>query len=163
MSVDIPAGVDDGMRVRLAGEGEAGPDGGPAGDCYCFITVREHELFHRDGINLVLQMPISFPQAAFGAEIEVPTLDGPHKLVIPAGTQSAEVFTIRGQGVVDPRSGRTGDLLVQVYIEVPKKLSGNQKELLRKLADIDHDAVLPERTSFLDKIKNFFDPDDEVG
>lgn len=159
LSVEIPAGVDDGMRVRLQGEGEASPDGGPAGDCYCFITVRPHSLFKRDGSHLVLQLPISYSQAVLGAEIEVPTLDGPNQLKIQAGTQSGEVFTIRGAGIADPRTGRSGDLLVQVFIEVPKKLNAKQERLLRELAELDHESVLPHRTTFLDKLRNFFDPD----
>ncbi|MCC9643826.1 molecular chaperone DnaJ [Rhodopirellula sp. JC740] len=161
MNVEIPAGVDDGMRVRLQGEGEPSPDGGPNGDCYCFISVKEHNLFKREGQHLILQMPISYAQAALGAEINVPTLDGPHELTVPAGTQTGHVFTIRGQGIVDPRSGRTGDLLVQIFIEVPKKLSDKQQKLLRELAELDHDSVLPERTSFLDKLRHFFDPEPE--
>lgn len=159
LTVTIPAGVDDGMRVRVQGEGEASPDGGPVGDCYVFITVRPHELFKRDGSHLILQLPISYTQAALGAEIEVPTLDGPEMLRIERGTQNSEVFTIRGKGVVDPRGGRAGDLLVQVFIEVPKKLSSEQERLLRELADVDHESVLPHRKSFLDKLRTFFDAD----
>ena len=162
LNVEIPAGVDDQMRVRLQGEGEASPDGGPPGDCYCFITVKPHELFKRDGSHLILQLPISFSQAALGAEIEVPTLDGPHNLRVEAGTQTGDVFKIRGQGVVDPRGGRAGDLLVQVFIEVPKKLSSEQERLLRELAELDHESVLPQRTSFLGKLRNFFDPDPDT-
>jgi len=159
LNVEIPAGVDDGMRVRLQGEGEPSPDGGPAGDCYCFIAVKPHNLFKRDGKHLILQLPISYPQAALGAEIQVPTLNGPHQLTVPAGSQSGDVFTVRGQGIVDHRSGRNGDLLVQVFIEVPKKLKADQEKLLRQLADLDHEAVLPERTSFLDKLRHFFEPE----
>jgi len=159
LTVDIPAGVDDGMRVRLSGEGEASPDGGPAGDCYCFITVKPHSLFRRDGKNLILEFPISFSQAALGAEIEVPTLDGPTRLRIDAGTQSGDVFKLRGKGVVEPGGARPGDMLVQVVIEVPKKLSEEQEKLLRKLAELDHESVLPAHKSFFDKLKNFFDPD----
>lgn len=161
LSVDIPAGVDDGMRVRIQGEGEASPNGGPPGDCYCFVTVKPHPLFRREGNHLVLQLPISFSQAALGAEIEVPTLDGPHQLLIEPGTQTGEVFTLRGQGVVDPRGGRPGDLLVQVFIEVPKKLNTKQERLLRELAELDHESVLPHRTSFLEKLRHFFHPDPE--
>lgn len=159
LTVTIPAGVDDGMRVRVAGEGEASPDGGPVGDCYVFITVRPHELFKRDGVHLILQLPISFSQAALGAEIDVPTLNGPYQLRIEPGTQNGEVLTVPGQGVVDPRTGRTGNLLVQVFIEVPKKLDSKQERLLRELAEIDHEAVLPHRKSFLEKLRNFFGPD----
>lgn len=159
LTVTIPAGVDDGMRVRVPGEGEASPDDGPVGDCYVFITVRPHELFKRDGNHLVLQLPISYSQAALGAEIEVPTLDGPENLMIDPGTQNGDVFTLRGKGVVDPRGGRAGDLLVQVFIEVPKKLIQEQERLLRELADLDHESVLPHRKSFLDKLRTFFDSD----
>jgi molecular chaperone DnaJ len=161
LTVTIPAGVDDGMRVRVTGEGEASPDGGPTGDCYVFVTVKPHELFKRDGNNLILQLPISYTQAALGAEIEVPTLDGPETLTVQRGTQSGEVFTLRGKGVVDPRGGRPGELLVQVFVEVPKKLNGDQERLLRELAAIDHQAVLPARTSFLDKLKTFFDTESQ--
>lgn len=156
LTVEIPAGVDDGMRVRVQGEGEASPDGGPPGDCYCFITVKEHELFKRDGSSLILQLPISYSQAALGAEIEVPTLDGPETLRVDPGTQNGEVFTISGKGIVDPRGGRPGDLLVQVFIEVPKKVSGEQEELLRKLAELDSESVLPHRKTFLEKVADLF-------
>ena len=159
LTVEIPAGVDDGMRVRLQGEGEASPDSGPPGDCYCFISVKPHELFKRDGIHLILQLPISYTQAALGADIEVPTLDGPHPLRVEAGTQNGEVFKLTGKGIIDPRSGRFGDLLVQVFIEVPKKLTSEQESLLRSLAELDAESVLPERTSFLDKLRTFFDAD----
>ncbi|WP_149497828.1 molecular chaperone DnaJ [Roseiconus lacunae] len=156
LTVEIPAGVDDGMRVRVQGEGEASANGGPPGDCYCFITVQPHELFRRDGSNLILQLPISYSQAALGAELDVPTLDGPESLRIDAGTQNGEVFTLSGKGVVDPRGGRAGDLLVQVFIEVPKKLSTEQEDLLRKLAELDHESVLPHRKTFLEKVADLF-------
>lgn len=160
LEVDIPPGVDDGMRVRLTGEGEASPDGGPPGDCYCFITVKPHSLFQRDGSNLLLQLPIGYSQAVLGAEIEVPTLEGSHLLRIEAGTQSGAVHQLRGKGVADPRSGRRGDLLIKTFIEVPKKVSAEQAKLLRQLAELEHDAVLPERKGFLDKLREFFDPED---
>lgn len=161
LTVDIPAGVDDGMRVRLQNEGEASPDGGPSGDCYCFITVRPHQLFKREGQHLILQLPVSYSQAALGAEIEVPTLDGPHQLTVTPGTQNGDVFTIKGQGVVDPGGRRAGDLLVQVFIEVPKKLDPEQEALLRKLAELENGSVLPHRKTFLDKLRTFFDPETE--
>ncbi len=157
-NVDIPAGVDDGMRVRVPGEGEASPDpGGSPGDCYLFITVRPHSLFHRDGRDLLLQLPISYSQAALGADIDVPTLSGPQPLRIPAGTHSGDVFSLRGHGMPDPRGGgRKGDLRVQVLIEVPATLSPRQEELLRELADLEHEDVLPKRKSFLEKIQALF-------
>ncbi|MEM9827137.1 MAG: molecular chaperone DnaJ [Planctomycetota bacterium] len=159
LTVSIPAGIDDGMRVRVSGEGEASPDGGPVGDCYVFVTVRPHELFKRDGSHLILQLPISYSQAALGAEIEVPTLEGPDQLTLQPGTQSGDVFTLKRRGVVDPRGGPQGDLLVQVFVEVPKKLSADQERLLRELAELDHESVLPHRKTFLEKLKTFFDPE----
>jgi molecular chaperone DnaJ len=162
LTVDIPAGVDDGMRVRLQGEGEASADGGPRGDCYCFINVRPHELFRRDGQNLILQFPISYSQAALGAEVEVPTLDGRTQLRIDPGTQSGDVFRIAGCGVVQPGGSRKGDLLVQTVIEVPKKLSEAQAKLLRELAELEHESVLPQTKSFFEKLKTFFDPESQA-
>lgn len=157
LEVAIPAGVDDGMRVRLQGEGEASQSGdGPPGDCYCFIRVRKHKLFHRDGQNLVLQLPITYSQAALGSPLEVPTLEGPDELTIPSGTQSGDVFKIAGRGMPDPQTGRKGDLLVQTFIETPRKLSERQQELLRELAEIEQTNVSPQRKSFLDKLKDYF-------
>jgi molecular chaperone DnaJ len=156
LEVNIPAGVDDGMRVRLAGEGEPGPPGGPAGDCYCFIDIKPHKLFHRDGQNLILQMPISFTQAALGAEIDVPTLTSRETLKIPRGTQSGAVFKLAGHGMPHPNGGRIGDLLVQTFIETPKKLSAEQEQLLRRLAELENTHVLPERKNFMDRIKEYF-------
>ena len=156
LEVSIPAGVDDGMRVRLAGEGESSTNGGPNGDCYVFITVRRHKLFHRDGDNLILQMPISYTQAALGAEIEVPTLEGPDKLTIARGTQSGEVFKLAGRGMPNPQGGKTGDLLVQTFIETPKKISPEQEEILRNLAELEQTEVLPERKNFLQRLTEYF-------
>jgi molecular chaperone DnaJ len=161
LTVTIPPGVDDGVRLRVQNEGEASPDGGPLGDCYVFINVKPHDLFKRDGSHLILALPISYSQAALGAEIEVPTLNGPELLTVGPGTQNGDVFTIKNQGVISPQTARMGDLLVQVFIEVPKKLSSDQDRLLRELADIEHESVLPHRSSFLDKLRNFFDPDSQ--
>jgi len=154
--VGIPAGIDDDMRVRLTGEGEPSPDGGPPGDCYCFVSVREHPLFHRDGKHLVLEFPITYTQAVLGATIEIPTLSGPDSLTIPAGTAAREVFRLRRRGMPDPRGGQKGDLLVQTYIEVPKRLNARQKELLHQLAEVEHAEVTPQRRSFLDKLRDYF-------
>ncbi|MCL4123996.1 UNVERIFIED_CONTAM: hypothetical protein GTU68_049019, partial [Idotea baltica] len=156
LNVKIPGGVDDGMRVRIAGEGETSSGGGPRGDCYVFISVKRHKLFHRDGQNLILQMPISYTQAALGAEIEVPTLDGPDKIKVTRGTQSGEVFKLSGRGMPNPQGGLTGDLLIQTFIETPKKISPEQEELLRKLADLEQTEVLPERKNFLQRITDYF-------
>jgi molecular chaperone DnaJ len=158
LDVTIPAGIDDGMRVRLAGYGEPSPDGGPPGDCYCFVTVKKHKLFQRDGVHLILQMPITYSQAALGAKIDVPTLQGPFELTMPPGTQSGEVFRVRGRGLPDPRGGSTGDLHVQTYIEVPKRLTANQERLLRELADVEQTEVSPHRKTFLERLRQYFQP-----
>ncbi|MEZ6069832.1 MAG: molecular chaperone DnaJ [Pirellulales bacterium] len=162
--VRIPAGVDDQTRLRLEGEGEPSPSGGGMrGDCYCFVHVKEHELFRREGQHLICDVPITYPQAALGATIQVPTLDGPEDLVIPAGTQPHDVFRMRGKGMPHPRRGGHGDLLVQVVVEVPKRLEPEQEELLRKLAELEHANVSPHRGSFLEKLKGLFALDDSSG
>jgi molecular chaperone DnaJ len=159
LDVNIPAGVDAGMRVRLTGYGEPSPDGGPPGDCYCFVEVKKHRIFEREGTHLVLRMPITYSQAALGASIEVPTLSGPHELRVPAGTQSGDVFRVRGRGMPDPRGGPAGDLHVQTYIEVPKKLTTRQDKLLRELAELEKTEVSPHRKSFLERLREYFTPD----
>lgn len=156
LDVAIPAGVDDGMRVRLTGEGEGSASGGPNGDCYCFVNIRKHKLFHRDGQNLILQLPISYTQAALGATIEVPTLSGRDKLEIKRGTQSGDVFKLTGRGMPNPQGGLTGDLLIQTYIETPKKISKEQEGLLRQLAELEQTEVLPERKNFLQRLTDYF-------
>ncbi len=161
--VAIPAGIDDEMRVRLSGEGEPSPQDGPRGDCYVFVTVREHALFQRDGQNLIVRMPITFAQAALGCELDVPTLDGPHPLQMPSGTQSGEVFKLRGQGVADVRGHGKGDLLVQVNIEVPKKFTARQRELLREMAELEHVHVSPHRKSFIEKVRDYFTSETKEG
>ena len=158
LDVTIPAGIDNGMRVRLAGYGEPSPDGGAPGDCYCFVSVRKHKLFEREGTHLILRMPITYSQAALGASIEVPTLAGPHELKIPAGTQSGDVFRVRGRGLPDPRGGSAGDLHVQTYIEVPKKMTARQEKLLRELAEVEKTEVSPHRKSFLERLREYFTP-----
>jgi molecular chaperone DnaJ len=154
--VQIPGGIDDQMRVRLPGEGDPSPSGGPRGDCYCFIKVKEHSLFQREGQHLVVRVPISYSQAALGATIDVPTLDGHLDLKVPAGTQSGEVFKMRGRGMPSPRGRGVGDLLVQVNIEVPKTISERQEELLRQLAEQEHVEVSPHRKSFFEKVREYF-------
>jgi molecular chaperone DnaJ len=160
LDVTIPAGVDNGMRVRLAGYGEPSPDGGPPGDCYCFVEVKKHKIFEREGTHLVLRMPISYTQAALGAQIDVPTLVGPHELRVPPGTQSGDVFRVRGRGLPDPRGGPAGDLHVQTYIEVPKKLTSGQEKLLRELAQLEQTEVSPHRKSFLERFRKYFTNDE---
>lgn len=160
--VQIPAGVDDEMRVRITGQGEPSPNGGPPGDCYCFISVLPHPLFERDGQHLVCRVPITYAQAALGASLEVPTLEGRGEVEIPAGTQSGTVFKLGGKGMPDPRRRGLGDLLVQVVIEVPKKLSKDEEVLLRELAELEHKHVAPERKSFFTKLKDYFTADDNT-
>lgn len=154
--VKIPAGVDDGMRVRIAGEGEPSMHGGPPGDCYCFISVLGHPLFERQGQHLVCRVPITYAQAALGCTLEVPTLTGRGEVKVPAGTQSGEVFRLGGRGMPDPRSHGLGDLLVQVTIEVPTKLSNDEETLLRQLAEIEHKHVAPKRKSFFKQLAEYF-------
>lgn len=156
LDVIIPGGVDTGMRVRLQGEGEPSLDGGPPGDCYCFITVKPHRLFRRDGKNLVVELPISFTQAALGSTVEVPTLTGGDKLEIPRGTQSSSLFALRGRGMPDPRGGPRGDLLVQATIEVPTTLTEKQEKLLRELAELEHAHVTPQRKTWFEAIGEYF-------
>jgi molecular chaperone DnaJ len=154
--VKVPAGVDTQTRLRLQGEGEPSPDGGPPGDCYCFIGVREHPLFQRDGPHLICQIPIGYAQAALGTTIEVPTLDGREELEIPGGTQSGDVFKLSGHGMPIPRRRGRGDMVVQVLIEVPTKLTAEHKQILRELAEVENANVSPERKSFFGKLKEYF-------
>jgi molecular chaperone DnaJ len=153
--VEIPAGVDDRTRLRLQGEGEPSPGGGPPGDCYVFIQVHPHPLFQRRGQDLCCEAPISYTQAVLGATIEVPSLDGSQELHIPAGTQSGEVFTLKGQGMPDPRHRGRGNLLVQVIVEVPRTLTAEHEAALRHLAEIENTHVSPARKSFFGKLKEF--------
>lgn len=157
LKVKVPAGVYHGAQVRVSGEGEAGEQGGPAGDLYIVVSLKEHKIFERDGADLHCTMPITFPQATLGAEVEAPTLTGKVKIRIPAGTEGGRVFRLRGNGVPDVRTGHTGDLYVRVQIAVPKKMSSKQEECLRKFAEEAGDEVYPERSSFLGKVKDFWD------
>jgi chaperone protein DnaJ len=158
LSVKVPAGVDTGDRIRLSGEGEAGVQGGPTGDLYVVIDVREHAIFQRDGKHLFCEVPINFADAALGAEIEVPTLDGRVKLKIPEGTQSGKQFRLRGKGVAPVRGGGAGDLMCRVVIETPVKLSRRQRELMEEFrttleGDSSHS---PNATGWFEGVKRFF-------
>lgn len=158
LSVKVPPGVDTGDRIRLAGEGEAGAEGGPAGDLYVQIMVREHDIFQRDGKHLYCEVPISFADAALGGELEVPTLDGRVKLKVPAETQTGKLFRVRGKGVTPVRGGGTGDLLCRVVLETPVKLNARQKELLRELQEsLGDESHSPRKTSWFESVKGFFD------
>lgn len=160
VTVKIPAGVHEGQAVRVVGEGEPGEDAAPSGDLHCYIRVQPHPLFSRHNNDLVCQVPITFTQAALGAHVDVPTLKGNEPLEIPSGTQHGEVFKLKGRGLPDIRSYRHGDELVQVMIEVPKKLTDKQKLLLREYAATEDAAVMPQRKGFVEKIKEMFAGDD---
>ncbi|MBK7135479.1 MAG: molecular chaperone DnaJ [Rhodocyclales bacterium] len=159
LSVKIPAGVDEGDRIRLSGEGEHGVGGGPAGDLYVQIHIKPHQVFQRDHDDLHCEMPISFTIAALGGEIEIPTLDGMAKIKIPAETQSGKVFRLRGKGIKGVRSHGHGDLMCHVVVETPVSLTERQKELLRELESInvkDGSRHNPRAKSWMDKVKDFF-------
>lgn len=159
LSVKVPPGVDIGDRIRLGGEGEAGPDGGPAGDLFVQINVREHKIFQRDGKHLYCDVPISIVDAALGGELEVPTLEGRVKLKIPAETQTGKLFRLRGKGVTPVRGGSTGDLLCRVSVETPVNLTKHQSDLLKELQE-SFDAEgnqSPRKSSWFDGVKSFFD------
>ena len=156
LQVDIPPGVDTGMWIQYRNQGEPGDPGAPRGNLRIQVQVRKHPFFERHGNDLVCQVPIGFPQAALGAELDVPTLDGPDKLTIPRGTQSHEVLKLRGRGMPDPNGRQRGDLLVEVVVETPRQLSSRQEELLRELAQLDHEQVSSKRKSFLEKVRDYF-------
>ena len=156
--VQIPAGVDDGQTVRVRGEGCAGSNGGPSGDLLVEVSIRSHPFFQRDGANVLCELPITFTQAALGAELEVPTLDGKVRYTIPEGTQTGTVFRLRGKGIPFVHSKTRGDQLVTVVVETPTKLSREQKELLRRFGESTRDAgVQPKNARFFEKLKQYFD------
>ncbi|MFK5949745.1 MAG: molecular chaperone DnaJ [Methylococcales bacterium] len=160
LSVKVPAGVDSGDRIRLAGEGEAGVNGGPAGDLYVQVQVKDHAIFTRDGANLYCEVPISFPTACIGGTLEVPTLNGKVKLKIPAETQTGKLFRLRGKGVKPVRGGAVGDLLCRVQIETPVRLTKEQKVLVEKFQDSltgGGKQHSPQEHSWTDGVKSFFD------
>lgn len=162
LAVRIPPGIHDGQAVRVQGEGEPpppelSPDGrGMRGDLHVVVRIEPHRMFQRDGDDVVLELPIGFSQAALGAELEVPTLEGKHSITIPRGTQHGAFFRIPGQGLPNLRSGRRGDLKVITRIEIPKKLTARQEQLLREFADTEDAKVLPESHGFWSKVKDVF-------
>lgn len=160
LSVKVPAGVDDGDRIRLSGEGEAGRNGGPPGDLYVEIRVHSHKLFTRDGADLACEVPISVATATLGGEVELPTLDGNVALKVPAGTQSGRVFRLRGKGVTTVRDSRQGDLFAKVSVETPVNLSTEQKDLLHRFDEsirAGGEKHSPRAGGWLDTVKRFFD------
>lgn len=155
-SVNVPAGIDNGQQIRLAGEGQPGAHGGPNGNLYLEVQVKPHKFFHRKQDDIWLNLNINVAQATLGAEIEVPTIDGPNKLSIPAGTQPGKVFAIRGKGVPHLRGSGRGDQQVLVNVEIPARLSPDQRKLFEQLAQTLGSEVKPEEKSFLDRLKEIF-------
>lgn len=156
LSVNIPAGVEDGTRIRLAGEGEAGLRGGPAGDLYIFLSIKPHAIFQRDGADLFCRVPIGLTSAALGGEIEVPTLNGEKARVkIPEGTQTGKQFRLKGKGMSVLRSRDSGDLYIQVLVETPQKLTARQRELLLEFERESSGATHPESAGFFGRVKDF--------
>ncbi len=160
VKVKIPAGIHESQAIRVTGEGEAGEQGSPSGDLICEVAIKPHSIFTRHNNDLVCQVPISFTQAALGAKIDVPTLTQTEALEIPAGSQHGEVFKLKGKGLPDLRSRKTGDELVQILLEVPRKLSDKQRQLLRDFAATEDGAHMPQRKGFLDKLKDVFKTSD---
>ena len=156
VNIKIPAGVHEGQGIRVASEGEPGKGGGPRGDLYCYVRIKRHEFLQRDGNNLIAVVPISFTQAALGTTVDVPSLNGTQGLKIPPGTQYGSVFRIKGQGLPDIRTRRTGDQLVQITIETPVKLNAKQKELLREFTKSENKSVSPQSKRFFEKLKKHF-------
>jgi molecular chaperone DnaJ len=160
LSVKIPAGVDSGDRIRLAGEGEAGANSAPAGDLYVEVRVRPHKIFERDGDDLYCEVPVGFSLAAMGGELEIPTLHGQVKLKVPSETQTGRMFRLKAKGVKSVRSHRTGDLMCRVVVETPIKLTREQKDLLRQFEDTfskDNSKHNPRSQTWLTGVREFFD------
>ncbi len=155
-TVKVPAGIDDGQTIVMNGQGEHGLNGGPAGDLYIQISVKPHKLFKREGMNLRYELPISFIQAALGADMDVPTLTGPVRYHIPEGTQTDTEFRLKGYGITQLRGSGKGDLFVKVRVEVPKKLTDKQKDLLRQFEDASTGKEYEGRKSFMDRMKDLF-------
>jgi len=162
LEVHVPGGVDSGMKLCVRGEGEPGAGGGPRGDLYVEIYVKPHPLFEREGQNLTCKIPIAYSQAVLGTELEVPILTGRHQLTIPAGTQTGNIFRLKRYGMPNPHGGSPGDLFVQIHVDVPKKLSQRQEELIRELAEIEHVEVTQHSKSFFEKLKNYFAPEQDT-
>lgn len=160
--IDIPAGVDNGMQMPVRGEGEAGSKGGPRGDLFVNFKVRDHPLFERNGQDLLCRFPVTYTQAALGTEVEIPTLTGREPLTIKPGTQPGDIVRVRHRGLPDP-NGRphVGDLLVEMQMEVPRRVSGREEELLRELAELEETDVMPHRKSFFEHVRDFFSGDEE--
>ncbi len=157
LSVKIPAGIDEGQRLKLRGEGELSMEGGPPGDLYVEISIEEHPVFQRRETELICEVPIAYSQAVLGGEVEVPTLDGPITMKIPPGTPSGKVFRLRGKGIVDMHSQRRGDQHVRTYIYVPKSPGVRERELIEELAQTEGKPIAHDNKSFFSKVKDFFE------
>jgi molecular chaperone DnaJ len=158
LSVTIPEGVEDGTRIRLAGEGEAGLRGGPPGDLYIFLSIKPHEFFQRDGADLFCRVPIAMTTAALGGQIEVPTIDGGRTRVkIPEGTESGKQFRLKAKGMPVLRSKQQGDLYIQVEVETPKNLTRKQRDLLKAFEEASSASTNPASTGFFARVKEFFE------
>ncbi len=156
LDVNIPAGIDHGQNIALRSQGDAGKNGGPNGDLFINVSIKKHPVFERDGTTIYCDVPVTFAEAALGAEIDVPTLEGDYMYTIPEGTQTGTVFTLKNKGIKELNSDRRGNLTFRVIVEVPKNLSSNQKELLRAFADSCGDKNHSQRASFFDKLKQMF-------
>ena len=157
LSVNIPAGVETGTRIRLSGEGEAGMRGGPSGDLYIFIEVSDHKLFERDGLSLFCRVPVSMSTAALGGSIEVPTIDGGRgRVQIPAGSQAGRQMRLRGKGMPAIRGNNSGDMFIEMAVETPVNLTARQKELLKEFDELSSENN-PESSSFFSSVKSFWD------
>jgi molecular chaperone DnaJ len=156
VKITIPPGVEDGTRMRVPDEGEPGEQGGRRGDLYAYIMVEPHDFFEREGDNVYCEVPITFSQAALGTEIEVPTLRGKARVNVPGGTQSGQIFRLRGQGIQNVHGRGIGDQIVRVVVETPRKLTERQEELLRELAGIEERNVSPRRKGFLESLREYF-------
>lgn len=160
VTVDIPAGIAEGQGIRVPNEGEPSDNGGHRGDLHVYVRLKAHPFFERHGRDLVCRVPITYPQAALGAKIEVPSLSGKVDLNIPPGTQHGQMFRMQGMGLPSLRSRQRGDEIVQVWIEVPKKMTKRQEEILREYAAIEDQSVLPESKGFFDRLAEFFSKPD---
>ncbi len=161
LKVHVPAGVHSGQIIRIRGEGEPGRTATARGDLHCYVRVREHPLFQRRGDDLICQVPVTFAQAALGGTVEVPTLWGPEEVRIPPGTQNGDVITLKKRGLPSGRTAKKGNQLIRIMVEVPKKLTRRQRELLGELADTEKstpDGATPQRKNFLEKLKDYFAP-----
>ena len=155
--VQIPAGIDDGMRIKVSGYGDAGEDGGPPGDLYVYVQVERHDVFHREGDDIFIDVPVSFTEAALGCKKEIPTpLSGSCRILIPEGTQSGKIFRVKGEGIPNVHGRGKGDLMVRVAIETPVNLSAEQKSLMEKFAALEGPHNSPKKKGFFEKLKSFF-------